>query len=235
MGEKIRTSGLRYAMGGREILRGVDACVPNGGIYAVVGPSGAGKSTLLRALNRLIEPSSGEVFLDGEPTGTMDPVGLRRRVGMVFQLPALFGPTVEEAILYGARLAGAGADAENLLETVGLDPALARRDPEALSIGQQQRVSIARALALEPEVMLMDEPTSALDGAARHRIEDLARDLNGRLGLTIVFVSHDLAQVGRVADSVLMLHEGRSVGEWGKDEFFSSAGEQARWLVAGGT
>lgn len=230
---KIRVSGLRYAVGGTEILKGVSAEVAEGEITAVVGPSGAGKSTLLRAVNRLIEPTAGEIYLDGESTGGMDPLILRRRVGMVFQLPALFGSPVEEAVLYGARLAGLDADAARLLEMVGLDRALAGRDPETLSVGQQQRVSIARALALEPEVLLMDEPTSALDEAARLRIEGLVRDLNGRIGLTMLFVSHDLDQVGRVADHVVLLAEGRTVGAWGRDEFFSAAGEPARRLIAG--
>ena len=230
---KIRVSGLRYAVGGAEILKGVDVEVADGEITAVVGPSGAGKSTLLRAVNRLIEPTAGEVFLDGKPTRGMDPVELRRRVGMVFQLPALFGASVGEAILYGARLAGLEADAFRLLEMVGLDLSFAAREPESLSVGQQQRVSVARALALEPEVILMDEPTSALDGAARLRVEGLVRDLNRQLGLTMVFVSHDLAQVGRVADHVLFLAEGKSVGTWERDDFFSRAGERARQLISG--
>ena len=230
---KIRVHGLRYAVGGTEILKGVDAEVPGGTVTAVVGPSGAGKSTLLRAVNRLIEPTAGEVFLDGEPTGGMDLMELRRRVGMVFQLPALFGRSVEDAILYGARLAGRDADAARLLEMVGLDRSLAARGPATLSVGQQQRVSIARALALEPEVLLMDEPTSALDGAARRKVEDLARGLNARLGLTVVFVSHDLAQVERVADRVVLLAGGESTGAWERDDFFSGAGEQARRLLSG--
>jgi ABC-type methionine transport system ATPase subunit len=230
---KIRVHGLRYAVGGAEILGGVDAEVPDGRITAVVGPSGAGKSTFLRAVNRLIEPTAGEVFLDGEPTDAMDLLELRRRVGMVFQLPALFGQSAEEAILYGVRLAGRNADATRLLEMVGLDRSLATRKPETLSVGQQQRVSIARALALEPEVLLMDEPTSALDEAARRRVEDLASGLNARLGLTMVFVSHDLAQVERVADRVVLLADGRSVGTWERHDFFSGAGEQARRLLSG--
>src|SRR5215217_7285614 len=196
----IEVSGLGYAVGGVEILRGVDARIPDGNITAVVGPSGAGKSNLLRTINRLIEPSSGEVYLDGEPTSALDPLELRRRVGMVFQIPALFGDSVEEAVL---------------------------------SVGQQQRVTMARALALEPEALLLDEPTSALDEAARRRIEELVRDLNARLGLTMVFVSHDLAQVERVADRVVILADGRSVGAWDKYDFFSGAGEQARQFIAG--
>jgi ABC-type methionine transport system ATPase subunit len=216
-----------------EILRDVDADIPGGSITAVVGPSGAGKSTLLRAINRLIEPTSGEVYLDGEPTSAMNPLELRRRVGMVFQLPALFGATVEEAVLYGARLAGRSTDAGRLLEMAGLSTSFKDKAPQSLSVGEQQRVSIARALALEPEALLMDEPTSALDEAARRRIEDLVRELNARLGLTIVLVSHDLDQVERVADRVVLLAAGRSEGEWGRAEFFSGPGERARRYISG--
>jgi putative ABC transport system ATP-binding protein len=207
--------------------------MPAGSITAVVGPSGAGKSTLLRAINRLIEPTAGEVYLDREPTSRMDPLELRRRVGMVFQLPALFGETVEEATLYGTRLAGREADAGRLLEMAGLDASFAGKDPQALSVGEQQRVSIARALALEPEALLMDEPTSALDEAARRRIENLIRGLNASLGLTIAVVSHDLDQVERVADRVVVLARGRSEGEWSKEEFFSGPGEEARRYISG--
>jgi ABC-type methionine transport system ATPase subunit len=207
--------------------------MPGGSITAVVGPSGAGKSTLLRAINRLIEPTAGEIYLDGEPTSGMDPLDLRRRVGMVFQLPALFGATVEEATLYGARLAGKDADAGRLLEMAGLDASFKYKAPHALSVGEQQRVSIARTLALEPEALLMDEPTSALDEAARRRIEDLIRELNASLGLTLVVVSHDLDQVERVADRVVVLVRGRSEGEWDRDEFFSGPGERARRYISG--
>ncbi|HEX6709285.1 MAG TPA: phosphate ABC transporter ATP-binding protein [Rubrobacter sp.] len=226
---KIEVSGLGYA----EILKGIDAGMPDGEITAVVGPSGAGKSTLLRAINRLIEPSSGEIYLDGEPTSGLDPLELRRRVGMVFQIPALFGGSVEDAVLYGARLSGRDADPQRLLEMVGLDTSLAERDPQALSVGQQQRVSVARALALGPEALLLDEPTSALDEAARRRIEELVSDLNARLGLTMVFVSHDLSQVERVADRVVLMADGKSVGEWSKEDFFSTAGERARQFISG--
>jgi ABC-type methionine transport system ATPase subunit len=230
---KIEIRGLRYGAGGAEILAGVDALVPDGEVTAVVGPSGAGKSTLLRAINRLIEPTSGEVYLDGEPTGSLDPLELRRRVGMVFQIPALFGDSVEDAILYGARLAGRSADPGRLLEVVGLDPLVSGRRPETLSVGQQQRVAIARALALQPEALLLDEPTSALDEGARRKIEELVGGLNARLGLTMVFVSHDLSQVERIADRVVVLAEGRSEGEWSREDFFSGAGERARRLIAG--
>jgi ABC-type methionine transport system ATPase subunit len=230
---KIEVSELEYAIGGTGILNDVSIAIRDGGITAVVGPSGAGKSTLLRAINRLIEPTSGEIFLDGEPTSRIDPLELRRRVGMVFQIPALFGDSVEDAVLYGARLSGEDVEPGRLLEMVGLSASLAGRDPQALSVGQQQRVAIARALALRPEALLLDEPTSALDEAARTRIEELVTGLNDRLGLTMVFVTHDLAQVERVADHVALLAGGRCEGEWGREDFFSRAGERARRYIAG--
>ena len=231
---KVRLSDVRYVVGEVEILKGITASVGTGEVVSIVGPSGAGKSTLLRTINRLVEPTEGEIFLDGAATSEMNPLELRRRVGMVFQLPALFGETVADVVLYGLRLVDRSTDVRRLLEAVGLDPSMAGRDPRSLSVGQQQRVSIARALALEPEVLLMDEPTSALDQAARQRVEDLIGDLNSHLDLTIVIVSHALDQVERVADRVLLLVAGRSEGEWDKEEFFSGkAGKQARQFIAG--
>ena len=220
--------------GEAEILRGVTFAVQAGEVFSVVGPSGAGKSTLLRTINRLVESTAGNIFLDGAPIEEIDPLELRRRIGMVFQLPALFGDTVEDSVLYGVRLAGKCADVERLLGLAGLAPSLASRNPQSLSVGQQQRVSIARALALEPEVLLMDEPTSALDQVARQRIEDLIKQLNKELGLTLVVVSHALDQVERIADRVVLLIDGRSEGEWSKEEFFGKGvGEKARRFVEG--
>jgi putative ABC transport system ATP-binding protein len=220
--------------GEAEILRGVTFAVQAGEVFSVVGPSGAGKSTLLRTINRLVESTAGNIFLDGAPIEEINPLELRRRIGMVFQLPALFGDTVEDSVLYGVRLAGKCADVERLLELAGLAPSLASRNPQSPSVGQQQRVSIARALALEPEVLLMDEPTSALDQVARQRIEDLIGQLNKELGLTFVVVSHALDQVERIADRVVLLIDGRSEGEWSKEEFFGKGvGEKARRFVEG--
>jgi putative ABC transport system ATP-binding protein len=115
----------------------------------------------------------------------------------------------------------------------GLGASFNDKAPQSLSVGEQQRVSIARALALEPEALLVDEPTSALDEAARRRIEDLIQELNASLGLTIVLVSHDLGQVERVADRVIFLAAGRSEGEWSREEFFSGPGERARRYISG--
>jgi putative ABC transport system ATP-binding protein len=231
----VEVSGLHYAVGEAGILHDVNAAAPRAKVSVIVGPSGAGKSTLLRCVNRLAEPTAGEVYLDGEPTSAMDPIRLRRRVGMVFQVPAFAERTVRDAVLYGARLSGQDADADALLTSVGLDPALMGRDPTSLSVGEQQRAAVARALALRPEVLLMDEPTSALDGVARDRIEDLVRDLNRRRGLTILMVSHDLDQVARLADHVIVLVDGRCEGCWTGGDFFSLRGEKTRASIEGRT
>jgi ABC-type multidrug transport system fused ATPase/permease subunit len=116
---KVRILDVHYAVGRTEILKGVTATVDEGEVLSIVGSSGAGKSTLLRTINRLVEPTAGEIFLDGTPTRELNPLELRRRVGMVFQLPALFGASVADAVLYGLRLVGGCADVARLLESVG--------------------------------------------------------------------------------------------------------------------
>jgi putative ABC transport system ATP-binding protein len=178
-----------------------------GGITCIVGPSGSGKSSLLRLCNRLDVPTTGTVELRGEDVATLDPLLLRRRVGMVFQRPTPFAGTVVENLRV-ARPELASADAAALLTRVGLDPALAQRPAHELSGGESQRVCLARTLATEPEVLLMDEPTSALDGAARSVLEDLTRGLV-RDGVSVLWVTHDLAQMRRLADDVLVLLGGR--------------------------
>ena len=187
---------------------------------AIVGPSGAGKTSLLRCLNRLEEPQSGEVLLDGANIRTLDPTTLRKRVGMIFQTPILFQGSIRSNLTYGLD----GVDDRALLETldaVGLSRSFLERDSTALSVGQGQRVCIARALVRGPEVLLMDEPTSALDKDATARIEVLIRDL-AEGGLAIVLVTHDLAQASRVADRALLLVEGRVQAQGSMDEVESA-------------
>ncbi len=183
---------------------------------AIVGPSGAGKTSLLRCLNRLEEPQTGEVLLDGANIRTLDPTTLRKRVGMIFQTPILFQGSIRSNLSYGLE----GVDDRALLETldaVGLGRSFLQRDSTALSVGQGQRVCIARALVRGPEVLLMDEPTSALDKDATARIESLIRDL-AEGGLAIVLVTHNLAQASRVAGRALLLVEGRVRAQGSMDE-----------------
>ena len=150
------------------MLQDVTASLPKGA-SCVAGPSGSGKSTLLRLLNRLADPVSGTVRYEGADVRERDPLELRREVCLVPQLPALLEGTVEDNIRFAAELAGREPDVARLLDLAGLDASFAARDSGKLSVGEQQRVMLARALALEPRVLLLDEPTSALDEGARGR------------------------------------------------------------------
>jgi ABC-type cobalamin/Fe3+-siderophores transport system ATPase subunit len=198
---------VTYSRSGKVVLRDVTARLPIGA-SCVAGPSGSGKSTLLRLLNRLADPHSGRVLYEGVDVGELDPLGLRREVSLVPQLPALIDGTVHENIAYGPRLAGRSFDTRSCLELAGLDPEFEGRDASKLSVGEQQRVMLARALALEPRVLLLDEPTSALDEGARDAVETTLRGLRARTSISIVLVTHDTAQARRLADYVVRIESG---------------------------
>jgi putative ABC transport system ATP-binding protein len=195
---------------GRPVLDSVGAEIPMGAT-AIVGPSGAGKSTLLRLLNRLVDPDAGMVAFRGRPLSEYDPLALRREVSLVPQLPALLEGTVESNLRYAADLAGRPPDAGRCLRLAGLDSGFAGRDVAKLSVGEQQRTMLARALAQEPAVLLLDEPTSALDHAARDAIEATLAELRSELDISIVLVSHDPDQARRLSDWVVRLEDGRVI------------------------
>jgi ABC-type phosphate transport system ATPase subunit len=206
------------------ILKNISLEIPNGQITTLIGPSGSGKSSLLRCLNRLWEPPPQSVFLDGTDITTLDVLTLRRRVGMLFQSAALFAGTVAENIIYGPSLQGVSPSTDqitNLLKMAGLEPALAQKPAGELSGGQAQRVALARALANKPEVLLLDEPTSALDPAATYHVEESILRLRDTLGLTVVWVSHTIEQVQRVADQLVLLVDG-SIAETGPPDHLLS-------------
>lgn len=196
--------------GGDRVLDSIDASLP-AGATAVVGPSGAGKSTLLRLLNRLADPDAGTISYRDRPLDAYDPLALRREVSLVPQLPALLAGTVESNLEYAARLAGRALDRERCLRLAGLDPELAGRDVGRLSVGEQQRAMLGRALAQEPAVLLLDEPTSALDRAARDAVEETLAELRRELEISIVLVSHDPEQAQRLGDWVVRMRDGRVV------------------------
>ena len=179
------------------------------GATCIAGPSGAGKSTLLRLLNRLADPAAGTVRYRGRDVREYDVLALRREVGLVPQLPALLEGTVADNVRYGPALAGRTADVERSLTLAGLDASFAERPSDRLSVGEQQRVMLARALALEPKVLLLDEPTSALDERSKESVERTLGDLRERLSLSFVFVTHERAQAERIADRTLWLEDGR--------------------------
>ncbi|MGN6257424.1 MAG: ABC transporter ATP-binding protein [Solirubrobacterales bacterium] len=197
--------------GGKTVLDSLSAGIPEGST-AIVGPSGAGKSTLLRLLNRLADPDRGEIDYRGRPLTGYEPLALRREVALVPQLPALLEGTVESNLRYAADLASEELDAARTLALAGLDPSFAERDVAKLSVGEQQRAMLARALAQRPRVLLLDEPTSALDHAARDKIEAALTELRQELEISIVLVSHDPEQARRLSDWVLQLEGGRLAG-----------------------
>jgi putative ABC transport system ATP-binding protein len=199
---------VSLSRGGREVLRGVTAEIPLGAT-AIVGASGSGKSTLLRVLNRLAEPERGAVHYRGRPLADHDPLALRRDVALVPQLPALLEGTVADNIAFAARLAGREAEPEACLARAGLDGSFAERDAAELSVGEQQRAMLARALVQEPSVLLLDEPTSALDGAARDAVEETLVGLRAQRDVSLVLVTHDPAQAARLADRSLRIDAGR--------------------------
>ena len=184
---------------GVALVRDLRIVVPEGGVTVVLGRSGSGKSTMLRLCNRLEVPTAGAVRFRGQPIADLDPLELRRRVGMVFQRPTAFAGTVETNL----RVAAPDASADELgcaLERVALSRHLLTRTADDLSGGEAQRMCLARTLLTSPEVLLMDEPTSALDTAATKHLEDLTLDLARTRSVTVVWVTHDLAQADRLAD-----------------------------------
>jgi putative ABC transport system ATP-binding protein len=189
------------------LLDAISARIPARGCTAIVGPSGAGKTTLLRLLNRLCEPTHGRVLLDGVAVAELDVLALRRRVGLVAQNPTLLTDRVADELRVGTPELPAARQAA-LLKRVGLPTGIAEQRTSELSGGEAQRVCLARALAVAPQVLVLDEPTSALDGLNAALIADLAR-AHITSGGTVVLASHDLTVIGRIADTVLALDHGR--------------------------
>ena len=195
---------------GRRILDEITAWIPAAGITVVSGPSGAGKTTLLRLCNRLEIPDTGTVSYRGQPLDALNPLVLRRRVGMVFQRPTPFPGTVADNL----AVAHPDADTERLstaLQRVALDPGLLDQEARTLSGGELQRMCLARTLVTQPETLLLDEPTSALDAQPKQVFENTARDLAAQ-GITIIWVTHDAAQGRRVADRTYQLRDGHLTG-----------------------
>jgi osmoprotectant transport system ATP-binding protein len=217
---RLEGVGKRYA-DGTVAVQELDLEVAAGEMVVLVGPSGCGKSTTLKMINRLIEPTSGRIFLEGRDVTSEDPVKLRRRIGYVIQQIGLFPhqkivtnvATVPSLI--GTPRAEAHQRARELLDLVGLDPAtFADRYPHQLSGGQQQRVGVARALAADPPVLLMDEPFAAVDPIVRARLQDEFLRLQADLGKTVVLVTHDIDEAVKMGDKVAVLAQGGHLAQY---------------------
>jgi len=211
----LRVEGLDYQVDGQRLLSEVNFEISAGERIAIFGPSGAGKSTLIRLLNRLDEPGSGMVYLDGQDYREIPPRKLRRRLGLVMQQPNLFPGSVADNIRFGPTAQGQSLDEARLMELLsGVDlEGFADRDVAKLSGGEAQRVNLARTLANKPDVLLLDEPTSSLDQAARQEVEETILSVLKSGEVTCILVSHDKAQVLRLTDRVLMLEGGKLIAD----------------------
>ncbi|HTD57006.1 MAG TPA: phosphate ABC transporter ATP-binding protein [Silvibacterium sp.] len=226
---ECRNLGRELSPSGQFLLRAVNFGLARGEVLGIVGPSGAGKSTLLRLINRLDEPTEGAVYFHGRDYRELPPESLRRSIGMVMQRAYLFPGTIAENIAFGPRQHGATittAQVEALLAEVGLD-GYASRDALTLSGGEAQRVAITRALANEPEVLLLDEPTSALDESSRGSVERLLERLIRERHLTCLWVTHSPEQARAMADRVLVVEAGRMKALGTPDEVLSKRLEAA--------
>lgn len=208
-----------FQRGETKALEDVSISVATGEFLAIVGGSGSGKTTLLRLINRLIEPDSGIVRVDGTDVRDLDAIALRRSIGYVFQSAALFPHmTVADNIGITPRLLDMERDAisariDELIDLVRLDREHRARTPDELSGGQRQRVGIARALAAKPRIVLMDEPFGALDPLTRDALGDDYRALHRKLGLTTVMITHDMAEAVLLADRIAVMREGRLLAQ----------------------
>ncbi|MGF7148361.1 osmoprotectant transport system ATP-binding protein [Sphingomonas zeicaulis] len=236
-GPEVAFDSVSKTFGATVAVDAVSLTIAAGSFVALVGASGSGKSTLLKTINRLAEPDRGTVTIDGRPVNAEPTHRLRRRIGYVFQNIGLFPHmNVAENIVIGLRIEGQTASDAAIaaaLERVGLDPAMATRMPDQLSGGQRQRVGVARALAIEPGLMLMDEPFGALDPVTRDQLGTVYRALHDRLRLTTILVTHDMAEALLLADRVLVMARGRIVADARPADLLAGrAGAEADALVA---
>lgn len=214
----VQFAEVSASRGGRLVLRHVSLSVPHGQTVALVGRSGSGKTTLLRLVNRLLDPDSGNVLVDGRSTRDWDPIALRRRTGYVIQDTGLFPHvTVADNIATVPRLLAWPADrvatrVDELLTLVGLEPAVFReRWPDELSGGQRQRAGLARALAADPPLLLMDEPFGALDPITKGELHAEFLRVQRTLHRSVILVTHDMAEACALADQIAVLHEGELI------------------------
>ncbi len=221
----IEIKNLKKSFGDHEVIKGIDQRVDDGEVLCIIGPSGSGKSTILRCLNRLEEPTSGEISIDGTLITSENITKMRERMGMVFQnfnlfphMTVLDNVTVAPINVKGVSQEEAEKKGKELLTMVGLESKI-ESYPRSLSGGQQQRVAIARALAMDPEIMLFDEPTSALDPEMVGEVLDVMKKLAAE-GMTMIIVTHEMGFAREVADKVILIDEGVISEEGTPEEVF---------------
>lgn len=219
---------VRSRRAGAPVLNGVSTDLPSGRVSALVGPSGSGKTSLLRLLNRLDEIASGSIRVAGTDIRELPVRDLRRRIGFVFQEPAIFPGTVEQNVRVALAVAEwNGADAREriqaALDDAQLAPDFLHRDARMLSGGERQRLMLARALALEPDALLLDEPTSQLDPDTAARVLTTIAEMSARRGITVVASMHRIEEARRVADFVVALRDGRVTAQGGAPQILDGS------------
>src|SRR6266498_1063779 len=220
----LRHVSKRFPGSAKDAVNDLSLDVPEGQTVVLVGPSGCGKTTTMRMINRLIEPTGGEIYVDGRSVMQQDPVQLRRGIGYVIQSIGLMPHrTVAQNMATVPKLIGWDDERTNkrideLMDIFGLDPELRDRYPAELSGGQRQRVGVARALAVDPPVMLMDEPFAAVDPIVRARLQDQFLDIQQRLQKTIVFVTHDIDEAIKMADRIAIMNIGGVIEQFATPE-----------------
>ncbi len=230
---------VNYQVGGREILHGIDLCIEEGETMALLGRSGSGKTTLLKMVNRMVEPTAGEVRFEGKRVTDWDPIRLRRRMGYVIQEGGLFPhATVARNVGLVPRLEGwpeprIRARTTELLDAMGLPEAeYGSRLPKQLSGGEKQRVGIARALAADPPLLLLDEPFAALDPVTRFEMQQRFAQLQRAFGKAALLVTHDIREALRLGTRIALLKEGRLEVVARPDEFVQARSPEARAFLA---
>ncbi|HWQ18850.1 MAG TPA: phosphate ABC transporter ATP-binding protein [Methanotrichaceae archaeon] len=222
----IEIRGLYKSYGRAEILKEIDLKADRGEILAIIGPTGAGKTTLLRMIDLIDVPTKGQIFFEGQEVSSLperQKLAVRRRIAMVFQKPVMFNSSVYDNVAYGLRIRGRGRDREAVqkaLELVGLS-GYEGRDATTLSGGEMQRIALARAMVIEPEVLLLDEPTANLDPGTASSIDDLIRKLARDKGTAVIISTHNMRQCRRLADRVAVMRVGRITKVSRPEEIFA--------------
>jgi phospholipid/cholesterol/gamma-HCH transport system ATP-binding protein len=239
----IEIKALYKSFGDKKVINGVDLNIKKGELLAIIGPSGCGKSTILRLIIGLFEPTSGEILVNGRDIAKLDKdelVNVRKNIGMVFQSSALFDSlTVGDNVAFGLNERKDITDVrikeiiQEKLKLVGLDGAEDLM-PSELSGGMQKRVSLARALATDPEIILYDEPTTGLDPITSNAIEDLILDVQHKLKTTSIVVTHQLSTVYKIADRIVMMHNGKMIEAGTPDEAKKTGDPIIKHFITGG-
>jgi osmoprotectant transport system ATP-binding protein len=224
----IRFENVSMSYGTNEVIQNLSFTIEEGQLAVFIGPSGCGKTTTLQLINRLLNPTSGKIYINGADIQTMDPVQLRRKIGYVIQEIGLFPHmTIEQNIEIVPKLLKWPAEKRRartleLLKLVDLDPEkYLKRHPSKLSGGQQQRIGLLRALAAEPPIILMDEPFGALDPITREALQDEIKQLQKKLKKTIIFVTHDMDEAIKIADVIILMKDGAIVQQASPEKLLS--------------